>query len=172
MRWQPAEPPGNGLFDDLQDELADRYDQRFGGFGFSATDPRRPKFPEPPNLEFLIDRIRRADDERAREMLVGTLEKMAAGGIRDHVGGGFHRYSTDRYWRVPHFEKMLYDNAQLVSVYAEAHQLTGRADFRQVVDEVLSFVKREMTDAEGGFYAGARRRDRRRGGSVLRLEAR
>ncbi|HVC97997.1 MAG TPA: thioredoxin domain-containing protein [Pirellulales bacterium] len=150
---EPAEPPGKGLFDDLLGELADRYDQRFGGFGFSATDPRRPKFPEPPNLVFLIDRIRRADDEQAREMLVSTLEKMASGGIRDHVGGGFHRYSTDRYWRVPHFEKMLYDNAQLVSVFAEAHHLTGRADFRQVVDEVLSFVKREMTDAEGGFYA-------------------
>ncbi|HUY36807.1 MAG TPA: thioredoxin domain-containing protein [Pirellulales bacterium] len=148
-----AEPPGDELFDALLGELADRYDERFGGFGFSDSDPRRPKFPEPPNLVFLIDRVRRADTPSAREMLVGTLEKMAAGGIRDHLGGGFHRYSTDRYWRIPHFEKMLYDNAQLAGVYAQAHQLTGRADFRRVVEEILAFVQREMTDAEGGFYA-------------------
>jgi uncharacterized protein YyaL (SSP411 family) len=86
-------------------------------------------------------------------MLVGTLEHMAAGGIRDHVGGGFHRYSTDRYWRVPHFEKMLYDNAQLASVYAEAYRITARDDFKQVVEEILAFVDREMSDPAGGFYA-------------------
>jgi uncharacterized protein YyaL (SSP411 family) len=149
----PAEPPGNEMFEALLGELRDRYDARFGGFGFSASDPQRPKFPEPPNLAFLIDRVDRVESNPARDMLVGTLEKMAAGGIRDHLGGGFHRYSTDRFWRIPHFEKMLYDNAQLASVYAEAFRLTGRAEFRRVVDEILAFVAREMTDAEGGFYA-------------------
>ncbi|HEV3003376.1 MAG TPA: thioredoxin domain-containing protein [Pirellulales bacterium] len=149
----PAEPPGEAIFDTLLGELSDRYDARFGGFGFSASEPQRPKFPEPSNLAFLIDRVDRAESGPAREMLVGTMEKMAAGGIRDHLGGGFHRYSTDRFWRIPHFEKMLYDNAQLTSVYADAYRLTQRADFRQVVDEILAFVARDMTDAEGGFYA-------------------
>jgi uncharacterized protein YyaL (SSP411 family) len=133
--------------------LAEQFDADYGGFGYNATNPRRPKFPEPSNLVLLVERLKRADDAETRNMLVTTLERMAAGGIRDHVGGGFHRYSTDRYWRVPHFEKMLYDNGQLASVYAEAWKLTGRDDFRQVVDEILSFVVREMTDTCGGFYA-------------------
>src|SRR5690606_23831301 len=92
-------------------------------------------------------------DEKARSMLVTTLEHMAAGGIRDHLGGGFHRYSTDRYWRVPHFEKMLYDNGQLASLYAEAWQVTGNAAFRQVAEEILAFVQREMTSPTGVFYS-------------------
>ena len=104
--------------------LADQYDRQYGGFGYSADNPSRPKFPEPPNLEFLLDRAGRTHDTAAREMLLGTLDKMAAGGIRDHLGGGFHRYSTDRYWRVPHFEKMLYDNSQLVAVYARGSSST------------------------------------------------
>ncbi|HVX11206.1 MAG TPA: thioredoxin domain-containing protein [Pirellulales bacterium] len=132
--------------------LADQFDEDFGGFGYSAANARRPKFPEPSNLLFLLRRASKADSDE-RRMLVVTLEKMAAGGIRDHVGGGFHRYSTDRYWRVPHFEKMLYDNAQLASVYAEAWTLTGRDGFRQVAEELLDFVRREMTDACGAFYA-------------------
>src|SRR5262249_38397277 len=119
----------------------------------SAERPQRPKFPEPPNLVFLLSRARDARDQQAQKMLIFTLEKMAQGGICDHIGGGFHRYSTDRYWRVPHFEKMLYDNGQLASVYAAAYDLTGRADFRQVVEEMLAFVTRELTDKEGGFYA-------------------
>ncbi len=137
----------------VQHALFQQYDREYGGFGFVATNPRRPKFPEPPNLEFLLDRAARADDAEARDMLLGTLDKIAAGGIRDHLGGGFHRYSTDRYWRVPHFEKMLYDNAQLVSVYARAYQLERRQPYRQVVDEALGFVRRELTDAQGGFYS-------------------
>src|SRR4029078_2281301 len=86
-------------------------------------------------------------------MLCATLDQMSAGGIRDHVGGGFHRYSVDRYWRIPHFEKMLYDNGQLASVYALAHELTGRDDFRRVAIEIGDFVLRELTDESGGFYA-------------------
>lgn len=148
-----AEPPDKKLGDVVLAELAAQYDKQYGGFSFSEAEPQRPKFPEPPNLQFLIDRVERSDDEKARTMLVGTLEHMAAGGIRDHVGGGFHRYSTDRYWRIPHFEKMLYDNAQLTSVYAEAYRITGRDDFKQVVEEILAFVDREMSDPAGGFYA-------------------
>ena len=148
-----VQPPDENLGDVVLAELAAQYDEQYGGFGYSEAEPQRPKFPEPPNLTFLIDRIRRSPDDKARQMLVGTLEKMAAGGIRDHVGGGFHRYSTDRYWRIPHFEKMLYDNAQLASVYAETYRATGREDFKQVVQEMLSFVAREMTDPAGGFYS-------------------
>jgi uncharacterized protein YyaL (SSP411 family) len=86
-------------------------------------------------------------------MLVFTLERMAMGGIRDHIGGGFHRYSVDRYWTIPHFEKMLYDNGQLASAYAQAFELTGRDDFRRVTVELCDFVLREMTAEGGGFYA-------------------
>jgi len=132
--------------------LADEYDPKYGGFGYTP-DGKRPKFPEPSNLVFLLDRVRRHSDEKAKEMLVGTLEKMAQGGIRDHLGGGFHRYSVDRYWTIPHFEKMLYDNGQLASVYAQAYELTKREDFRRVTIELCDFVLRELTDAGGGFYA-------------------
>src|SRR5690606_27151848 len=94
--------PKTSALDDVQAALAEEFDGRHGGFGYSEQDDRRPKFPEPSNLVFLLDRVRRQRDEKARSMLVTTLEHMAAGGIRDHLGGGFHRYSTDRYWRVPH----------------------------------------------------------------------
>ena len=155
---EAAALPDAKLLDEVASQLTDQYDVEHGGFGFSAATERRPKFPEPTNLVFLIDRFDRArkrgdEDKPALAMLVGTLEKMAAGGIRDHLGGGFHRYSTDRFWRVPHFEKMLYDNGQLASVYTEAHRLTGRDDFKQVVVELLAFVDREMTDPAGGFYS-------------------
>jgi hypothetical protein len=90
---------------------------------------------------------------QARDMLVHTLDNMARGGIRDHVGGGFHRYSVDRFWTVPHFEKMLYDNAQLAGVFARAYAVTGREEFQIVAEEILEFVRREMTDESGAFYA-------------------
>ena len=145
--------PGPEILDEVQKALAEEYDPRWGGFGYSEEQARRPKFPEPANLFFLLDRLRRGENVQARNLLVGTLDKMAAGGIRDHLGGGFHRYSTDRHWRIPHFEKMLYDNAQLVSVYAQAYVLTQRDDYRQVAEEILTFIQREMTSPEGGFYA-------------------
>jgi uncharacterized protein len=132
--------------------LAEEYDPKYGGFGYTP-DGRRPKFPEPSNLVFLLDRVRRTSSDQARQLLVGTLEQMGQGGIRDHVGGGFHRYSVDRYWQIPHFEKMLYDNAQLASVYAQAFELTKRDDFRRVAVEICDFVLRELTASEGGFYA-------------------
>jgi uncharacterized protein YyaL (SSP411 family) len=142
----------------VQKELAEQYDAKYGGFGYSRFDPQQPKFPEPSNLHYLLHRARDESLEEttrneAREMLETTLDRMARGGIRDHLGGGFHRYSVDRFWRIPHFEKMLYDNAQLASIYTEAHRLTGRDDFRRVAEESLDYVLREMTSPEGAFYA-------------------
>ena len=148
-------------------ELIEKFDAEHGGFGFNPTDPQIPKFPEPSNLLFLINRARqigRQQDEGASTdgssadhvvvtMLNKTLTQMQIGGLWDHVGGGFHRYSVDRFWHIPHFEKMLYDNGQLATVYAEAHALTGRDDYRRVVIALLDFVLREMTQEEGGFYA-------------------
>jgi uncharacterized protein len=141
------------LVDSVLRALAVQYDNAYGGFGFDPANPARAKFPEPPNLSFLLDYTRRHRAEAARKMAYTTLENVSQGGIRDHVGGGFHRYSTDRFWRVPHFEKMLYDNAQLATVYTEAHALAPREDFRRVVDETLEFMLREMIDQAGGFYA-------------------
>jgi uncharacterized protein YyaL (SSP411 family) len=141
------------MLDAVLRSLVAEYDTTYGGFGFNPANPRQAKFPEPPNLAFLLDTARRFQSETAKKMLVTTLEKISQGGIRDHVGGGFHRYSTDRFWRVPHFEKMLYDNGQLVSVYTQAYELTPRDDFKRVVDESIEFVLREMTDGAGGFYS-------------------
>ena len=89
----------------------------------------------------------------ARDMALHTLRAMALGGMRDHVGGGFHRYSVDGDWRVPHFEKMLYDQAQLVLAYLEAAQITGDRFFAQIADDTLQYVARELTSAAGGFYS-------------------
>ncbi len=141
------------MVDAVLTSLAAQYDPQYGGFGFNAANAKQSKFPEPPNLVFLLDQARRHKGGSGQTMLIATLEKISHGGIRDHVGGGFHRYSTDRYWRVPHFEKMLYDNGQLASVYAQAYELAPRADFKRVVDETLEFVLREMTDPAGGFYS-------------------
>lgn len=146
-------PIDDALYASVQKELEGQFDEKWGGFGFSEISDARPKFPEPSNLAYLIDRVQRSKDEEAQRMLAFTLEKMEMGGIRDHLGGGFHRYSTDRYWRIPHFEKMLYDNGQLAGIYAEAYRLTGREDFRRVCEELCDFVLREMTDTSGGFYA-------------------
>lgn len=142
----------------LLDALEEQFDPQYGGFGYIASQPLSPKFPEPSNLLFLIYQLNDngasdADKERAGKMLIGTLDGMANGGIRDHLGGGFHRYSVDRFWRIPHFEKMLYDNGQLATVYAEAFRVTGREKFRRVVEELLAFVEREMTDQGGAFYS-------------------
>jgi uncharacterized protein YyaL (SSP411 family) len=135
----------------VQEALDEQYDPKYGGFGYGPN-PRQPKFPEPSNLVYLLDRATRANDERAKEMLIGTLQGMSLGGIRDHIGGGFHRYSVDRYWQIPHFEKMLYDNGQLAGVYAQAYQLSGRDDFRRVAIEICEFLLSEMRDPSGGYY--------------------
>ena len=112
-----------------------------------------PKFPMPVNQEWLMQYYYYTGNSEAREAVLTTLNEMMQGGIYDHLGGGFARYSTDAQWRVPHFEKMLYDNAQLVSLYSHAYQLTHDPRYRQVVYETLDFVAREMTSPEGAFYS-------------------
>jgi len=139
--------PDAGVLRRAFDGFAGTFDATNGGFGGA------PKFPSPPDLEFLLRYHRHAGNVRALEMVTLTLEKMAAGGIHDHAGGGFHRYATDAAWQVPHFEKMLYDNAQLAALYLAAYQVTGRGDFAAVTRDVLDYVGREMTAPEGGFYA-------------------
>ncbi|WP_242342348.1 thioredoxin domain-containing protein [Anaeromyxobacter terrae] len=130
----------------------------FRGFR-EAFDPangglrRAPKFPSSLPVRFLLRYHRRARDPEALRMATLTLEKMAAGGLHDQVGGGFHRYSTDTAWLVPHFEKMLYDNALLAVAYAEAFQVTGRRDFARVVRQTLDYLGREMTSPEGALYS-------------------
>jgi uncharacterized protein YyaL (SSP411 family) len=126
------------------------------GESFDATNGGMrgaPKFPSSLPVRFLLRYHRRTGDPDALRMAIVTLAQMAAGGIRDHVGGGFHRYSTDARWLVPHFEKMLYDNALLALAYLEGHQATGRADLADVAREILRYVDREMTAPEGGFYS-------------------
>jgi uncharacterized protein YyaL (SSP411 family) len=149
----PPELPGEAILTELQQALKEQFDPQHGGFNYSEQNPRQPKFPEASNLLFLIDRVRRGNDAEARTMLLTTLDKMGSGGIRDHLGGGFHRYSTDRYWRVPHFEKMLYDNAQLATVYAEAYALTDRQEYEQIARQTLDFIRRKLGHEQGGFYS-------------------
>ena len=114
---------------------------------------RAPKFPLPASHLFLMQYYFHTKDQDALKAVTTTLDRMAEGGIYDQVGGGFARYSTDQYWKVPHFEKMLYDNAQLVSLYAKAYQLTQKPLYARIVRETLSFVERELLDASGGFYS-------------------
>jgi hypothetical protein len=126
--------------------LGNAYDGAEGGFGGA------PKFPQPMALEFLL-RAHLRGVPRALAMVERTLEKMAGGGIHDQLGGGFHRYSVDDVWLVPHFEKMLYDNAQLARIYLLAYQATGKPLYRRVAEETLRYVQREMTSSEGAFYS-------------------
>lgn len=123
------------------------FDERYGGFG------SHPKFPTPHNLLLLMKIYEIYKDERALEMVEITLTQMYRGGIFDHIGGGFSRYSTDRMWLAPHFEKMLYDNALLVIAYTEAYRITEDDLYKKVVTETLDYVMREMTDPDGGFYS-------------------
>ena len=127
--------------------LQSRYDGTYGGFGGA------PKFPSPTNLELLLSEYQRESSESTLEMVTNTLDKMAYGGIYDQIGGGFHRYSVDAKWLVPHFEKMLYDNAQLAKIYLHAYQLTEKPLYRWVADDIFEFVSREMTSEKGGFYS-------------------
>jgi uncharacterized protein len=132
----------------MGEALLRRVDAVHGGFGGA------PKFPNPMNVALLLRAWRRNSGHQALEQVaLRTLERMALGGIYDQLGGGFHRYSVDERWTVPHFEKMLYDNAQLLHLYAEAYQLEPRTLWRKVVEETVEYVRREMTDARGGFYA-------------------
>jgi uncharacterized protein YyaL (SSP411 family) len=123
------------------------FDHRNGGFGDA------PKFPRPSELLFLMREHARTGDGDAREMTLATLRAMACGGMRDHIGGGFHRYSVDARWRVPHFEKMLYDQAQLTLAFLEAAQMSGDGFYQEVAEDTLQYVMRQMTDDAGGFYS-------------------
>jgi hypothetical protein len=123
------------------------YDSFNGGFGDA------PKFPQPMNLSFLLRYHWRTGDAQALEMVTHTLRKMARGGMYDQLGGGFHRYSVDERWHTPHFERMLYDSAQLARLYVEAWQVTGDVEFRRIAEETLDYIVREMTDPSGAFYS-------------------
>lgn len=135
------------LIDDGVSHLKKSYSQDYGGFGAA------PKFPSPANLEFLLREYKYTSDESLLKMATHTLDMMAYGGMYDQIGGGFHRYSVDEKWLVPHFEKMLYDNAQLAKIYLQTYQLTEKPQYRRVAEEIFSFVAREMTSPDGGFYA-------------------
>lgn len=139
-------------------QLAKRFDDEHGGFG------EAPKFPQPSMLHFLLRMgIKKGAGEKAeavnrdasiaRKMTTFTLEKMAAGGMHDHLGGGFHRYSVDKFWHIPHFEKMLYDQAQLSRAYTDAFALTKDARWQSVARDILDYVLRDLTSKEGGFYS-------------------
>ena len=127
--------------------LAREFDDRDGGLG------QAPKFPQPMIWEFVLRFWKRTGQARAREMVTTTLTRMARGGVYDQLGGGFHRYSVDGRWLVPHFEKMLYDQGQLASLYLHAYQAFGDDEYRRVAEETLDYLLREMTDPRGGFYA-------------------
>ncbi len=136
-----------GLLDKAFTGIAASYDATNGGFG------TQPKFPPSMTLSFLLREHRRSGRQSALDMTVHSLSKMGNGGIYDHLGGGFHRYSVDAKWLIPHFEKMLYDNALLLRTYTEAFQATGEPLFRKVVSETSAYVIREMQQPGGGFYA-------------------
>ncbi|MBL8794187.1 MAG: thioredoxin domain-containing protein [Planctomycetia bacterium] len=141
------------LVNDTLTALHEEFDKTHGGFGSAARLFKGTKFPTPPYLMLLLNEAGRDKKPEVDAMLTVTLDHMARGGIYDHLGGGFHRYSTERTWTVPHFEKMLYDNAQLVEAYSKAYRQTKNPLYRRVVAESLDFIQRELTDKSGGFYS-------------------
>ena len=135
------------ILQDTYSQFVNQFDKDNGGFG------TRPKFPSPHNLIFLLRFHHMTGDKTSLMMVEKTLQEMRMGGIFDHVGFGFHRYSTDAEWLVPHFEKMLYDQAMLTMAYTEAFQLTGNKVYKKTAEEILAYVQRDMTDSLGGFYS-------------------
>ena len=135
------------LLNTAYEGLSSRFDPEYGGFGSA------PKFPTPHNLLFLLRYWKKTNDDKALQMVEQTLQAMLCGGIYDHIGFGFHRYSTDRQWLVPHFEKMLYDQAMLLMAYTEAFQATGKPDYEQTARQIATYVLRDMKSPEGGFYS-------------------
>ena len=145
----PAAPdaePTLTILDEAVRTLSQRFDATHGGFGAA------PKFPQAMSLDFLLREYHRTGNVQALRIVERSLQKMARGGIYDQLGGGFHRYSVDERWLVPHFEKMLYDNALLSRLYLRAYQATGNPLYRRIAEETLEYVQREMTSPEGGFY--------------------
>jgi uncharacterized protein YyaL (SSP411 family) len=143
----PGEVHGQALLDQAYEDLLKRFDEQHGGFS------QAPKFPTPHNLFFLMRYWKRTNRRKALAMVEQTLQNMRLGGVYDHVGLGFHRYSTDAEWLVPHFEKMLYDQAMLAIAYTEAYQATGKPEYADTAREVFTYVLRDMTAPEGGFYS-------------------
>jgi uncharacterized protein len=135
------------LLDTAERKIAGSYDAAYGGFGAA------PKFPAAMNIEFLLRQYHRTGRSQTLEMIENSCRKMAEGGLYDQLGGGFHRYSTDARWLVPHFEKMLYDNALLSRLYLHVYQQTKDEFYRRIAEETLDYVIREMTDERGGFYS-------------------
>jgi hypothetical protein len=139
--------PDLSLLSEGYEELAVRFDEVYGGFGSA------PKFPTPYSLLFLLRFWKRTGTRRALVMVEKTLDAMRMGGICDQIGGGFHRYSTDARWSVPHFEKMLYDQALLVMAYTEAYQATGNPGFRKTAEDIINYVIRDLTSMDGAFFS-------------------
>ncbi|MBK8305152.1 MAG: thioredoxin domain-containing protein [Chloracidobacterium sp.] len=135
------------MLDAAQASFVRTFDTVNGGFGGA------PKFPAAMSLEFLLRYHHRTGDDMALSIVTHSLDKMANGGIYDQLGGGFHRYTVDAIWLVPHFEKMLYDNAQLARVYLHAFQVTGNEFYKRIAVETLEYIRREMLDESGGFYS-------------------
>src|SRR5687767_5219789 len=142
-----AAMPSADVLPKIVAQFRQSFDARNGGFGDA------PKFPRPSELLFLLREHARTGDREAATIVRATLDAMARGGMRDHVGGGFHRYSVDAGWRVPHFEKMLYDQAQLVIAYLEAAQASGDPFYMEVAEDTLRYVMRGLTGEEGGFFS-------------------
>lgn len=143
----PGKKLEESLLEAVHKQLALRFDKLKGGFSSA------PKFPSPHNLLFLLRSWKRHGDEETLLMVEKTLQEMHLGGIYDHIGFGFHRYSTDSHWLVPHFEKMLYDQAMLAMAYIETYQATGKSEYKQTTQEIFTYVLRDMTDPKGGFYS-------------------
>ncbi len=143
----PGEELNEATLELAYEQLAKRFDEQHAGFG------NAPKFPTPHNLLFLLRYWKRSGNQATLDMVEKTLQAMRRGGIYDHVGFGFHRYSTDSQWLVPHFEKMLYDQAMLAMAYTEAYQATGKEDYGKTAREIFTYVLRDMTAPEGGFYS-------------------
>ncbi len=135
------------IIDKAYSQLERSFDKQYGGFGGA------PKFPMPHNLIFLMDYYRVTDKKQALDMVEYTLTQMYKGGIFDHIGGGFSRYSTDKYYLAPHFEKMLYDNALLIISYINAYAVTNTGLYREIAEKTAEYIMREMTDEQGGFYS-------------------
>lgn len=135
------------VFDSAFDEFVNKYNPNFGGFGTS------PKFPSPHNLLFLLNYYRRTKKGKALEIVEKTLTEMRKGGIFDHIGFGFHRYSTDQKWLLPHFEKMLYDQAMLLLAYSELYSITKNSLYKKTAEEIIEYVLRDMMNSEGGFFS-------------------
>ncbi|ETO12413.1 hypothetical protein RFI_24965, partial [Reticulomyxa filosa] len=148
---------GEEIIKDCYSAFAKSYDTKLGGFGSA------PKFPRPVELNVLFryyfrfgtstEKKNQEQAKRALDMCIRTLECMGNGGIYDHIGGGFHRYSVDEYWHVPHFEKMLYDNAQLVNSYLEGFRITKNPWFKRICEETLLYLQRDLTHPDGGIYS-------------------